>query len=96
MKIKLLNPNDFANTKGTVLDRQLFSFNMKQYTTKLWSNGWCPCSVLKCTDDGHLIARISGELVPPTYYENITIDIPDNGRFAQSIQRKLNNRKEKN
>lgn len=74
MKILLLDVKEFASTKGTIFERGSYSFNMKTKVKTLWSNGWCPVTQFKVTDDGTVYGRIANELVPADYYNHVEVE----------------------
>lgn len=75
MKILLLDAREFAKVKGEIFLRaNYYSYNMKEYTTKKFSNGWCPVSCFKFDLEGNVYGRIANELVPPAVYHNLIIE----------------------
>ena len=77
MRVTLLDAKEYAKVKGKEFNRQLTSYNMRKYTGRLWSNGWCPISVMKKTEDGNIYGRIANELVPTGIYNGITVTSTD-------------------
>lgn len=78
MKVLLLDSKEFAKVEGKVFYRtNYYSFDMKNYVEKTWSNGWCPVSQFKVDTKGNLYGRIANELVPNGYYSNAIIETDD-------------------
>ena len=93
MKIILLDVREFGYVKGTIFERGSYSFNMKMKAEKLWSNGWCPVTQFKVTDDGTIYGRIANELVPVDYYNNVSIET--NNRMLRTKCKKVTDAFEK-
>ena len=79
MKILLLDAKEFAKVEGKVFYYANYhSFNMKNYVTQTWSNGWCPVSQFKADTKGNVYGRIANELVPSGIYNGVVITTNDN------------------
>lgn len=83
MIIKLVDAKKYYKIKGTEFYRTAMAFNTGK---KAWTNGWCPCSVLKLLPDDTIIARISNELVPTEIYDGIEITVKECERLYKTIE----------
>lgn len=89
MKVLLLDAKEFSKVEGKIfLITNYYSFNMKKFTSHIFSKSWCPVSQFKVDEKGNVYGRIANELMPVGMYNNVIITTNDkilNNKYKKAM-----------